>query len=254
MMFSVDVAWVLTVVLVALRISAAVAMTPVLGVTTLPPQVRTLFVVALAATLVAGMALPINASVVTLNHFLVAAASELAIGLALAFGLFTAFATFMLAGRIIDMQLGFGVAGLIDPATRTQAPLIGYFLNLVAVMLFFSVDGHHALIRGFAYSLEVLPPGTALSEIDMGAIVAQFGSMFVYALVVAAPVMFVVLLIDIVLAVIARTMPQMNVFIVGLPLKIFVGLTVLALSLGYLAPAFKRVFETLFNYWHVMLS
>ncbi len=254
MMFTVDIAWILTVVLVAVRIGAAVALTPVLGVSSIPARLRVLFVVGMAATLATGLSGAMSASSVTLANFITAAASEMVIGLALAFGLFTAFATFQLAGRIIDLQLGFGVAGLIDPTTRAQSPLLGFFLNLVAVMMFFSIDGHHVLIRGLAYSLEVVPPGTSLADLGAAVIVAQFGAMFLYAIAVAAPVVFIVLLIDVVLAVVSRTMPQVNVFVVGMPLKIFVGLVVLALSLQYLTPAFKRVFETLFTYWQTLLG
>ncbi len=253
MMFTVDIAWVLTVLLVAVRVGAAVALTPVFGMT-IPARVRVLFVFAMAAMLVAGLSGSMKPSSITLGYFVTAAASELVVGLALAFGLFTAFAAFQLAGRIIDLQLGFGVAGLIDPTTRAQSPLLGFFLNLLAVMLFFSIDGHHAVIRGLAYSLEVVPPGASLVDLNAGVIAAQFGAMFVYAIAVAAPVVFIVLLIDVVLAVISRTMPQVNVFVVGMPLKIFVGLVVLALSLLYLTPAVKRVFESLFGYWQMLLG
>jgi flagellar biosynthetic protein FliR len=78
--------------------------------------------------------------------------------------------------------------------------------------------------------------------------------MFVFATLLAAPVMTVVLLVDLAMAVMARTMPQMNVFIVGLPLKILVGLIVLAISLGFLEPAFTLVFEGLFESWQAILT
>jgi flagellar biosynthetic protein FliR len=70
----------------------------------------------------------------------------------------------------------------------------------------------------------------------------------------AAPVVFVVLMVDIAMAVMARTMPQMNVFIVSLPLKIVAGLVTLTISLHYLNPIMTRIFEALFNYWHTLLT
>jgi flagellar biosynthetic protein FliR len=154
----------------------------------------------------------------------------------------------------MDLQMGFGVASLIDPATRTQSPLLGTLLNLVALAVFFAVDGHHLVIRGLAYSLVQLPPGSSLAALEPAAVVAQFGAMFVFAVALAAPVIFVLLLVDVALAVMARTMPQMNVFIVSLPLKIMVGLLVLVMSMQYMGPVMERVFEGMFDYWQRVLG
>lgn len=251
---SVETAWILAVALIALRVAAVFALTPLFASAGVPANVRVLFVFALAIVIMSALAMKPLPVIVTLGQLLAAAVTEVVVGAALAFGVFTAFATFQLAGRVLDFQLGFGLANLIDPATRTSAPLLGTFLNLLAVAVFFAVDGHHLLIRGIVFSLEQIPPGSSLPQLDAGAMVAQFGAMFLYAAALAAPVMVVILLIDIVMAVIARTMPQVNVFIVGLPLKIFAGLVVLAISLRYLAPVMKNIFEQLFNYWHVLMG
>lgn len=251
---TVEIAWIMTVALVAIRLGALLILTPIFGGANVPAQFRVLFVVGISALIVTGLGVGPSVVPLSLSGFLAAAATEVALGAVLAFGIFTAFASFLLAGRIMDVQVGFGVASLIDPANRTPSPLIGTFLNLMAVALFFAIDGHHLLIRGLVFSLEQVPPGTLLSQIDPGAVVAQFGSMFVYAVALAAPVIFAILLIDVVLAVVARTMPQVNVFIVGLPLKIFVGLFMLAISLRYVGPLVARIFENLFNYWHNVLA
>lgn len=254
MTLTVEIAWIVAVTLAALRFAAVLALTPVFGSANLPAHVRVFFVIGLAALLVTGLNVDPARVPISLATFALAAVSELLLGALLAFGIFTAFATFLLAGRIIDVQLGFGVAAIIDPTSRAQSPLLGTVLNLTAVALFFGIDGHHMLVRGIAFSLEQMPPGTLITEFDLGAVVAQFGGMFVYAAALAAPVLFVILLIDIVLAVIARSMPQVNVFIVSLPLKIFVGLTVLAISLRYLGPLIARIFEGMFEYWHRLLT
>jgi flagellar biosynthesis protein FliR len=154
----------------------------------------------------------------------------------------------------MDIQLGFGVAGLIDPTTRNQAPLLGTILNMTAVLTFFLIGGHRLLLKGLAFSLQQIPPGSAFKGVPLAQVLAQFGGMFTYAALLAAPVMTVVLLVDIAMAMMARTMPQMNVFIIGLPLKILVGLTVLAISLGFLGPAFSLVFEELFASWQALLT
>jgi flagellar biosynthetic protein FliR len=183
-----------------------------------------------------------------------AALNELVWGTLLAFTVLAGFAAFQLAGRILDIQLGFGVVGLIDPGTRTQAPLIGTLLNMTAVLTFFLVGGHQLLLRGLAFSLQSIPPGTALGALPLGVVVGQFGAMFLSAALLAAPVMTVVLLADVAMAIMARTMPQMNVFIIGLPLKILVGLVVLAVSLGLLGPLFTRIFTDIFTGWQQLME
>jgi flagellar biosynthetic protein FliR len=250
----IDIAWIVTVILVAVRLGAVLLLTPIFSLGSIPGHVRVLFVFALAAMLVGGLGVGARLPVESIASLLSAILIEGIIGALLAFGLFTAFATFMLAGRIVDMQLGFAVANLIDPTTRTQVPLLGSFLNVVAVVAFFAIDGHHMIIRGIAFSLEQIPPGTGLPVMDLGAVVVQFGAMFLYAVALVAPVIFTLLLIDVVIAVIARTMPQVNVFIVTLPLKIFVGLVMLALSLRYMSPVMARIFEVLFEYWNNLLG
>lgn len=251
---SAEAAWIVAVALVALRLGTVLVLTPLFSLGGIPANVRVLLILALAVLMVSALGIQGFVAPTSMGELALAGLSELVLGALLAFGVFTAFAVFQLAGRVMDMQLGFGIATLIDPTTRAASPLLGTFLNLVAVAAFFAIDGHHLLIRGLAFSLERIPPGTFIADVDPGAVVAQFGGMFVYALALAAPVLFVILLVDVVLAVMARTMPQVNIFIVSLPLKIFVGLIVLAITLNYAAPLMTRVFENLFNYWHNLMA
>lgn len=254
MTLTVEIAWILAVSLVALRSGAALAFTPLFGAGHVPTHFRVLLAIALSALIVSGLGIVPAMLPLSVSAFAAAALAELVLGAVLAFGVFTAFAAFLLAGRVMDVQLGFGVATLIDPVNRSPSPLLGTVLNLTAVAMFFAIDGHHMLLRGLVFSLEQAPPGTFISEVDPGILVAQFGAMFVSAAAIAAPVLFTILLIDVVLAVIARTMPQVNVFIVSLPLKIFVGLLMLAISLRYMGSLVARIFEDLFDYWHRLLS
>lgn len=254
MFLSTEVSWLLTALLVSLRLGVVMIMTPVFASVAMPVNVRFLLVLALSVCLVSGLDPAVVADVAASPGGLaLAAANELVVGGLLAFALFTGFAAFQFAGRIMDIQMGFGVAGLIDPATRNRAPLLGTILNMMAVLTFFLVGGHRLLLRGLAFSLERIPPGSRLTSLPIASVIEQFGSMFVYAAVLAAPVMTVILLVDIALAMMARTMPQMNVFIIGLPLKIFVGLVVFAISLEFIGPAFSLVFDGVFASWHGMI-
>jgi flagellar biosynthetic protein FliR len=244
-----DSAWIAAVLLVSIRLGPMLILTPVLGSTAIPVRARVLFALALSAMIVASTRAAWSIDLTSGTTLVSAALAELMIGAALAFGLLAAFAAFLFGGRLLDLQIGFGVASLIDPSTRGQAPLIGTLLNLVAIAVFFAADGHHVLIRGLAESLDRFPPGTPLSALQIDAVVAQFGVVFAYGLAIVAPAVFALLLLDLAMAVATRTMPQLNVFIVSMPLKVVVGLLVLALSARYLLPAMQRIFETIPGYW-----
>lgn len=254
MNITIDIAWLVAVMLVVIRLSATLALTPIFGAPQIPMQARMVLIVTLSVALIGAAGVHAAYIPTSIGGLAQSAISELVIGGLLAFALFAAFGAFLLGGRIIDMQVGFSVANLVDPITKTQAPLIGTFLNLLAVVIFFSIGGDHLLIRGLAFSIERIPPGVPLSKIDIGAVIAQFGLMFVYAVTIAAPVIFSLLFIDIGMSVMARTMPQVNIFIVSLPLKVFVGLLVLAVSLSYLEPAMEKIFSSIFIFWQRVLT
>jgi len=141
MSLNVDMTWLVAVMLVTLRLGAVMLMSPVFNFISLPLQVRVALTLALAALLVTGVGTARLGSIPnTLDGLAQSAVAELLIGTLLAFAMFAGFAVFQFAGRIMDTQLGFGVAGLIDPSTRSQAPLLGMMLNMAAVITFFLVD------------------------------------------------------------------------------------------------------------------
>jgi flagellar biosynthetic protein FliR len=249
-----DAAWVMQVLLAACRVAPLFVMAPVFGSVMAPPLVRAILIVALAAAIVSASGTgPVQAPT-TLAQLLAAAAGEVVIGAALAFGIAAAFAAFLFAGRLLDFQFGFGIANLVDPVTRAQAPLLGTGLQLLAVTIFFLVDGHLHLVRALALSLQQVPPGGFGGGLDFGLVAAQFGLMFSLGLTIAAPALFAVLLLDIGFAAMARSMPQMNVFIVSIPFKIALGLLVLSLSMRYLSGAIGKAFDAVFRYWTGVLA
>jgi flagellar biosynthesis protein FliR len=254
MTLTVEASYITSVLLVTIRLAALLLLTPLFAAAKVPNRVRVLLLIALALVLVSSMKVAPVEVPTNVAGLVQAALQEALLGALLAFGLFTAFGAFLFGGRILDFQMGFGVANLIDPVTNTQSPLIGSVLNLMAVVTFFLLNGHHLMIRGLAFSLEKIPPGSALVKMDISAIAAQFGLMFVFGVTLMAPAIITLLLLDVGMAFMARTMPQVNIFIVGLPLKIFVGLSVLALSLNYFGPLLNRVFESIFRYWQAIIN
>jgi len=251
---SFDTAILVTILLVSIRFGTVLLFSPLFALAKIPVQFRVLFVLALALIIVLGL----NAKPVVMptgmGELMSMAVQELLIGGMFAFGVFAAFGAFLFGGRVLDFQMGFGVANLIDPATNTQSPLIGTMLNLMAVMAFFMINGHHMILRGFAYSLDKIPPGVPMGEVNLSALVTQFGVMFIYGMAIVAPAVISLLLIDVGMAVAARTMPQVNMFIVGIPLKIFVGLSVLAISINYMSPLLEKIYASIFSFWQRVLA
>lgn len=253
MTVDIAISWLTAVILLSVRFGIVLVLAPSVAVAKVPKQVLVLWVVALSV----GLLAIVNPPLLDFTSFaglFQSILSEMVLGSVLAFGLIAAFAAFLLGGRIVDFQMGFGVAGLIDPATNTQSPLVGTILNLIAIMVFYTLDGHHYLLRGLAFSVEKIPPGVWMGDLPVSLVVAHFGAMFTFAIAVVAPIIFSILLIDVGLAVMARTMPQMNVFIVSLPLKIFTGLSVAALSMHVMAPLMEKIFEAIFVFWQNVLS
>lgn len=248
MQLEVEIAWVSAVLLLALRMGPLFVLAPGLGSASIPVRVRAGIGLALSALLVSAhpewrLQVPLET-----GAWIGAAFAELVVGMAWAFGLFCAFGAFLFGGRLLDIQIGFGAATLFDPANRAASPLLGTALNLMALAIFFAVDGHHEVIRAVAASLATVPPGEGLQRLDEAMVISAFGSMFIFGLAVVAPAVITLLLLDLALGVVGRTMPQMNIFIIAMPLKTAVGLLVLMLGVGQMAPLIGRIFQTLSFY------
>lgn len=245
MHLEVETAWIAAVMLLALRVGPLFVLTPGLGNAAVPVRVRAGLGLALAAILVSAHPDWRAQVPQSPGPWLQAAAGELVIGLAWAFGLFCAFGAFLFGGRLLDIQIGFGVATLFDPSSRAASPLLGTALNLMALAIFFAVEGHHQILRVVAASLSAVPPGSGIERVDGALVLAAFGSMFTFGLAVVAPAVITLLLLDVALGVVARTMPQMNIFIVAMPLKVAVGLLVLMLGVGQMGPLIRTIFQRL---------
>lgn len=254
---SVDVSinWIFMVLLVSVRLAVLVYATPLDAIGRVPGMIRVLIILGASVLLVNLLDMPVWGNAPShLFELLVMGLGEVVIGLTLVLGIHAAIGSFMLAGKILDFQSGFGSAGVFNPATQSQDPLFGTVLTLLAVSLFFALDFHHYFIRGIVYSLETLPPGSILQGLMPDLVIRQFGYMFIYGVMISAPVVFMLLLIDVGVGFMARTMPQMNVYFAILPFKIMAALILLGLSIRYLQPLVERIYLDAFQYWHLSIN
>jgi flagellar biosynthesis protein FliR len=250
--------WLVTVTLLSIRIGAAFLFTPLLTVVNVPGPVRLLIVIGLAVGLTSATP---GAGAFASNGFSTADGlrsdvvfgwilSEMAFGATLAVAVHLAFAVFSLAGRILDIQIGFGLAQVFDPSTNAVVPVLTTIFNQAAVIVFFLVDGHHMLLRGIAYSLRRFPLGAPWS-VDTAAapILSQAAEMLGLAFSLVSPVVFCILIIEFALALLSRSVPQMHMLSMGLPVKILIGLAVLSFWIVGNGAAMLRIYGTLYHAW-----
>ncbi len=163
---------------------------------------------------------------------------ELLLGLILALVVRIIFAAIQTGGQIIGFQMGFTMVSAIDPESGTTEDVTAHFLYMTASLIFLAMNGHLVLLSGLMTSFEHLPPGAIVLTPALATNLFQItAGLFTAAVQIAAPVLTALLLVDLALALVSRASPQMNVLVMGFPIKIGVGFAflVLLLELMYLA-------------------
>jgi flagellar biosynthetic protein FliR len=192
-------------------------------------------------------------------NFILLIVRESLIGLMLGFIAYLMFMAIQTAGSFIDIQIGFGIANVIDPMTGASAPVIGNFKYMIALLLFLSMNGHHYLLDAIVYSYKWVPLDNDMlfTMIDGSLsdfLVRTFVQSFMLAFQMAAPLVTALFLTDVGLAFLARTAPQYNVFVIGVPLKIIIGLSLLLILMPGLAVLFQNLFDIMFESMHNLLG
>jgi flagellar biosynthetic protein FliR len=216
------------------RVGALILFVPVLGSRQVPVSMKIgliLFTSIVIFPLVQARPLPEPQGIFDLAVFLL---SDVTIGLGIAYITRLIFAAVQIAGTVVDFQMGFGVVNVIDPQTDTQVSVTAQFHNIVAVLIFLAVDAHHFILQAIVESFFIINP----AEINFSSLTPEymlylFSGTFTTAVKIAAPIMAILFFLSVGLGLVARTVPQMNVFIVGFPLQIGVGLLMVGLSLSF---------------------
>jgi flagellar biosynthetic protein FliR len=222
----------LDTVLASLRYGPVLIVAPPFSQVRVPMPVRACLVVALALMTVERLG---PSGTLAGGSPWAALASELLLGLLIAFALMVVFAALAYAGRVIDIQAGYGLAMVIDPATRSQTPLLGSIFTLVGGAVFFAVGGHLALLRLLGQLAQTVPLGQSEVWQSPVALIALLSSALAIGLGLAGGTMLVLLLIDLAVAYLSRALPQMNAMMLGFQVKAGVTLLMLALSAPLLA-------------------
>lgn len=243
------------VILLSIRIAGVFVLTPVFYAMPIPTTVRVLLLLSLSFIVALGFAPAAGGQVADNAAMFTSALAELALGATLGLGVLLAFAAVDIAGRLLDVQIGFGIAQVFDPVTRRQVPVLTSAFNTFAVLLFFLLAGHHALLRGIAFSVERFPVAAHWSvAYGLPAMFKQVSALFTLGFALAAPVVFCLFMVEMALGVVARNLPQMNMFAIGIPVKIVVGLVTLSLWFTGIGGVMTRVYREIYTTWDSMLS
>ena len=219
-----------------IRPGAAFIAAPVFGAPSVPVQIRLILSLAIGMAALNSVTITLPpGGVVTIAGFAMVGGEVLA-GLALGFALQIAYAAAFIGGETIGNAMGLGFASMMDPQTGASTQVVGQFLSILTTFLMLALDGHLMLIQFVVDSYKALPPGGGL--MPNGAIhdlVWFGGSMFGAGLTIALPVAFTIIMVQVVMGVLARSAPTLNLFSVGLPATLLAGLILLAVAAPVIA-------------------
>ena len=220
--------------LVVARLSGLFLLAPVFSSRMIPVRIKLMALLVLAATMTPialaqgdGGELPTEALPLAL-----AMAQESLVGLALGFAVSLIFTAVQVGASLMDLGIGFAMAEIVDPATSARGSVLGAFYSMVVTLAFLAIGGAEALLQGFIGTYDAIGVGASVPmEAMLDNVITLVGQLFVMGFQIAAPVLITLLLADVVLGIVARTVPQMNVFFVGIPLKIGIGLVAVLIAL-----------------------
>lgn len=229
--------------LVLVRMTGLFVITPVFGRKNMPAYIKIGFAFFSAVIVLAAK----KFDPVYYNSFLefgLLIAVEFIVGIALGFVSYMMFSAIYVAGQLIDMQIGFGMINVINPMHDIQVPITANFYHIVAVLVFLVIKGHQMVIKALYDSYRFVPIGGAVfDERITGDMIRLFGNVFTTGFRIAAPITASILVANVALGVMSKAVPQMNIFVIGMPVKILLGIIVMLITI----PAFIGLLQELYG-------
>lgn len=240
-----DSATLVSFLLILTRVGGLFATAPLLSQLRVPTFVKASICFVVALLLYPVVAPPAGADP-GLGTLVGWVAQEFLVGALLGFVAALIFAGIATGGQIVGFQMGLTYAGAVDPQFNSHMSPVADVLNLAGLLLFLALDGHHHLFRALALSYNLAPAGAfAFTQLRIDRIIAATAGIFVLALQIAAPVIVLLVLTDVALGLLSRMVPQMNIFVVGAPLKIAVGIFMLAVAMPFFGSLLTALFTDL---------
>ena len=215
--------------LIFIRMAAFFSIAPLFGRQNVPKYIKIGFSILLAVLLYNTLNVPSSNNIEGIYSYAQKIIIELLVGLILGFVSFAMFTAIYIAGQLIDMQIGFGVVNVLDPLSDIQEPLTS---NFYCMVIFLTFRGHHMLIKTLFESYKYIPIGNVeFSDGVVSEAIVILGNLFIMGFKIAAPITAAIIIADVAMGVISRTVPQFNVFVVGMPLKIAIGLLIILITM-----------------------
>ncbi|MEJ8546474.1 flagellar biosynthetic protein FliR [Brevibacillus borstelensis] len=242
--------------LVFVRLTAFFVSAPFFSMKGVPNQFK--IGLALFMAVISFGSVPVQGAIPMDLTFILHVIKEALVGVILGYICELIYVTVQVAGGIMDMQMGLAMANVIDPRTGAYVPLTGHFKNILAMLYFLSMNGHHMLIRGIIKSYQAIPLDAAWaafgSEQVMWLAVKVFREMFLSAFLIATPIVVSLFLVDLSLGIIAKSVPQFNIFVVGLPIKLLASFLLLMVVMPAFLLTLSSLFEKMFRSFAEMMK
>jgi flagellar biosynthetic protein FliR len=227
------------------RILAILIHVPVLGGRMVPAPVKIGLGLLLAIVLIPWQLSAVGTESLPLLNFAFAILRELIVGTLAGFAAVLTFSALMIAGQLMSQGSGFNAGQILNPAFEESGSSMDQIFLTTAYLLFLVINGHHDFLRSLQQTFVLLPPNSPLPELNVETLLRLSAGLILAGVQLALPVMGSLLLADLTLGLLARVAPQVQVFFLGVPLKVGLGLLVLALSAGYLFPRIIGLFQTM---------
>lgn len=223
--------WVATFMLPLFRVAAVLMTMPIFSTRMLPARIRLYASVAITVAIVPALPPMPEFEVLSVRGVLLCA-EQIIIGAVFGFSMQMLFQAFVIAGQIVAIQMGMAMASMIDPANGVNVAVVGQFLTMLVSVLFLLMNGHLVVLEVLAESFTTLPVGNALVVQHFWEIAGRLGWVLGAGLIMILPVIAALLVINIAFGVMTRAAPQLNIFSIGFPLTVVVGLVIFWIGLA----------------------
>lgn len=241
----------LTYFFIVLRMGGIFFTAPVFSSSALNAAVRMMLTLIVSLVLMPAIT-PLQVTDPNVLWLVISAAKEILIGVTIGAMTSLLFSSIQLGGYLMDYQMGFSMVSVIDPASNASMSFSGQVYNILAMLIFLAINGHHIFIRAVVQSFSFLPlTDFSLNSESLMFVLKTFVRVFIIAIQITAPVFIALMITNAVMGVMARLVPQMNIMVVGFPIKIFIGIIMLILSLQLFYIVFEKV---MYSYFRVILQ
>ncbi|MFC3609026.1 flagellar biosynthetic protein FliR [Stutzerimonas tarimensis] len=223
--------WVAQFLLPLFRVAALLMSMPIIGTQLVPMRVRLYLALAIAIVLVPTLGPMPEVELISVRA-LYLIAEQVLIGVMMGFSLQLFFHLFIVSGQLLAMQMGLGFASMMDPANGISVPVLGQFFNMLVVLLFLAMNGHLVTLEILAESFVTLPVGEGLSVNHFWAIAGRLGWVLGAGLLLVLPAITALLVINLAFGLMTRAAPQLNIFAIGFPLTLVLGLAIVWIGMA----------------------